>query len=177
MNMDYKEVSSQFLAGRHRLMAFILGLIRNPSHAEDIFQEVWIRLAETLEKGESIRDLPKWCRGVARNLILQHWRKERNAKVIANSEILDIAEVAFSEQDAAAEFYTERRNALVECVGTLPEKSKEILHLKYDSNLSFEAIAARWRKSLGSVMMHLSRVRRILAECVDRRLSMKGSSI
>jgi hypothetical protein len=48
---------------RHSLTALIEGLVRDPAAAEDIFQEVWIRLVDAAEKGTEIQDLPRWCRG------------------------------------------------------------------------------------------------------------------
>jgi len=88
MKTQYEALSSEFLKQRYSLMAFIRGMLRDDSVADDIFQEVWVQLYNAFEKGTEIHDLAKWTRGVARNLILKHWRKERNSKVVVNSEIM-----------------------------------------------------------------------------------------
>ncbi len=72
MNERTQHITAQFLADRHRLMAFIHGLLRDPQTAEDVFQEVWLKLSAELEKGTLIENPPAWCRTVARNLILMH---------------------------------------------------------------------------------------------------------
>ena len=46
------ELAAQFMAQRHSLTACIEGLVRDPAAAEDVFQEVWICLAEAAEKAD-----------------------------------------------------------------------------------------------------------------------------
>ena len=169
-----KDLTSRFLAERHLLMAFIYGLVRDAGIAEDLFQEVWLKLAEASEKGTPIDDLGKWCRGVARNLILHHWREKRSRTVVADSRIVDLAARAFDEQVASGRFGSSRRQALVECVGSLPGHSREIIHLKYEQGLTVEAVAERVQRPASGIMMALSRVRKALALCVEKRLRLAG---
>jgi RNA polymerase sigma-70 factor, ECF subfamily len=162
-----KALSMQFMAERHALMGFIYSMVRDLAGAEDILQEVWIRLAEAAERGEAIADATKWCRGVAKNLILHYWREQRTAKVVADSELLDLVEQALNEQQEAAD---DRRQALMECIDRLPEKSKLLLQMKYEQGLSFAGMAERLQRSLDSLKMALCRVRQALLECAERKL-------
>jgi len=167
MSERIKTLSARFVAERHYLMGFIYGMVRDLAAAEDILQEVWIRLAEAAERGESILEPGRWCRGVAKNLILHYWRDKRTAKVIADSELLDIVEKAFEENE---EPWLERRQALMKCIDGLPGKSKQLLRLKYDQGLSFADMAQRLRRSKDSLKMALHRVRQALVACVEKRL-------
>jgi RNA polymerase sigma-70 factor (ECF subfamily) len=151
-------------------MGFICGLVRDPHLAEDIFQEVWIRLGNAVENGVEIADQAKWCRGVARNLILHHWRDQRRCKVLPDSRLLDQIELAFEECDSEAELWVVRGAALRHCVQSLPEKSRRILALRYEEGLPVETIAKFVRQSVDAVMKSLSRLRQRLAACVERRL-------
>src|SRR5262245_27835616 len=169
-----KDLTSRFLAERHLLMSFIYGLVREAGAAEDIFQDVWVKLAEASEKGTRIDDLGKWCRGVARNLILHHWREQRSRTVVADSRIVDIAARAFDEQEAKGRYGPSRRQALIECVGSLPGHSRELIHLKYEQGLSVEAVAGRVQRPYAGIMMALSRVRKALAVCIEKRLRLAG---
>ena len=163
--------SLEFLSSRHSLMAMIVGLTRNPHVAEDIFQEVWIKLAEAVERGVEIRDTPKWCRGVAKNLILHYWRDARNSKVIISEKFIELAETAFNEQDDDQELWGQRRQALEQCVRDLPDHSREILKLKYDQDRDMAAVAQLLQKSVASVKMTLCRLRQLLSDCVTKKLS------
>jgi len=112
-----KEITTEFLAGRQQLMSFIYGLVRDPQIAEDIFQETWLKLANSLQQGSVIEHQGKWCRKVAKNLVLQYWRQQRNAKVVADSsllEFLEFVDLAFEEN--ALEQTSDRQQALNDCV-------------------------------------------------------------
>jgi len=169
-----KDLTSRFLAERHLLMAFIYGLVRDAGAAEDLFQEVWLKLAEAAEKGTRIEDLGKWCRGVARNLLLHHWREQKSRTVVADSRIVDLAARAFDEQAAGGRFGPSRRQALIECVASLPGNSRELVRLKYEQGLTVEAVAERVQRPYAGIMMALSRVRKALAGCVEKRLKLAG---
>lgn len=173
MGATLKDLSSRFLAGRRELMAFVFGLVRNAQVAEDIFQEVWIRLAEASESGTDIREPEKWCRGVARNLILHHWREKRGAKVVADSRIIELAEKAFDEREAAGRDPS-RKTVLAECVKSLPEKSRRVLKLKYDQSLPGIEVASELGSTYDAVMRTLSRIRQVLARCVEKKLALAG---
>lgn len=174
MTDGLKDLTTRFLTERHLLMTFIYGLVRDAGIAEDLFQEVWVKLAEASEKGTRVDDLGKWCRGVARNLILHHWREKRSRTVVADSRIVDLAARAFDEQSASGRFGASRRQALIDCVAGLPGNSREILHLKYEQGLTVEAVAERVHRPTSGIMMALSRVRKALAVCVEKRLRLAG---
>jgi RNA polymerase sigma-70 factor (ECF subfamily) len=173
MDNRTKEITTEFLGSRQQLMSFIYGLIRDPQRAEDIFQETWLKLANALQQGVLIEQQAKWCRKVAKNLVLQHWRQQRNSKVIADSsllEFLDFVELAYDENPV--EKVTERQQALNDCVAVLPPKSKRLLVLKYDEDLSLEKIAQTVEQSTAAVIKALLRLRQALLICVEKKLKL-----
>lgn len=121
--------------------------------------------------GEVARKSVEGRRGVARNLILHYWREQRTARVVADSELLDLVAQA---HDETSDHRAERRQALLECIDRLPEKSKRLLRMKYDQGLSFAAMAERLRRSADGLKMALCRVRRALLECAESRLRLAG---
>src|SRR5262249_5999605 len=139
-----KRVTAEFLAHRHQLLGFITGLLRDPQEAEDIFQEVWLKLAGALEKGVVIENQAKWCRKAAKHLVLEHWRAQRTAKVFADTtlvEFLDFVDQAYDENESLHDQRAERQRALNECVESLPDKSKRLIALKYRDRLSLSTVA------------------------------------
>jgi RNA polymerase sigma factor (sigma-70 family) len=162
-----KGLSAQFMAERHALLGFIYGMVRDLAGAEDILQEVWLRLANAAERDEPIENPSRWCRGVAKNLILHYWRERQAAKVVADSELLDLVEQAMNETEDP---WAERRQALMECIDLLPQRSKRLLHLKYDRGLTFAAMADLLRRTKDSLKMALCRLREALLECAERKL-------
>lgn len=127
-----QRAAAGFIRDRRRLGAFVNGLLRDPHAAEDLLQEVWVRLAAEVERGTLLENQAAWCRGVARNLIRRHWERQQSAKVVADSSVLEAflerVEQAFAEADEDADDKWQRRQqALDDCVAALPEKSRRML--------------------------------------------------
>lgn len=169
-----QQLMSEFVAGRHSLFGFILGLVRNPHDAEDLFQEVWVRFSRALAEGAEIQDQAKWCRGTARNLVLHYWRDQRNDKVVVDEELVQLVELAFVEQEGNLDYWRVRREAVSECLQELPPRSRQLLQLKYEQGLSADGVAETLRQSSAAVLMALSRLRRLLRECAQRKLKAQG---
>jgi len=168
-----KQITSEFLAGRQQLMAFIYGLVRDPQVSEDIFQETWLKLANTMQQGTVIENQGKWCRTVAKNLVLQYWRQQRNSKIVADSsllEFLDFVELAFEENPWKTP--SDRQQALNDCVAALPEKSRRLLALKYAEGCSLDKIAHAVEQSTAAVVKALLRLRQALSICVEKKLKL-----
>src|SRR5437660_7202417 len=132
--MENEDLSAEFVARRHELFSFIYALVRNVQDSEDILQEVWLRFSAAIERGVQIEKPAQWSRGTAKNLVLHYWRRKGNATVLADSELLNLVELAFSEHDDddERELWQVRREALTECVQNLPEDSQRLIALRYD---------------------------------------------
>lgn len=171
MNEALKNNTRRFLAQRRSLLAFIHGLVRDADAAEELLQEVWIRLAEAAEKGTVIDDVPRWCRGVARNLILHHFRARRTG-VVADSRLVELAARAFDE--CGESVWADRQQWLLDCIEALPEHSRSTLRLKYADGMKVNDVAALQKRTPEAVMKALSRIRQALSECVESRRRLEG---
>jgi RNA polymerase sigma-70 factor (ECF subfamily) len=171
MDEKTKEITTEFLANRRQLMSFIYGLVRDPQVAEDIFQETWLKLANAIQQGTVIQQPLKWCRKVSKNLVLQHWREQRNAKVVADSSLLEFLEFVDMAFDEGVHSQTnDRQQALNDCVAVLPPRSRRLLDLKYEEGYSLDKIAQVAEQSTAAVIKALLRLRQALAICVQKKL-------
>ena len=170
-----QRAAAEYTQDRQRLGAFVNGLLRDAHAAEDVMQEVWVRLAAEVKKGTRLENQVGWCRGVARNLIRRRWEQQQSAKVVADSAVLETflerVELAFAEMDDEAADWAERQQALDGCVAALPERSRRMLTLRYESRASMEDVAAAMGQTFEAVTKSLYRVRRALLDCVKRKLS------
>jgi RNA polymerase sigma-70 factor (ECF subfamily) len=162
-----KALLAQYMAERHALLGFIYGMVRDLGAAEDILQEVWVRLADAAERGEDIENPRRWCRGVAKNLIMHFWRRRQVSRVIVDTELLELVDQAMDEYQ---DDWAERRQALMECIDALPPPSRRLLHLKYDRGMTFASMGQLLRRTKDSLKMALKRVRQILLQCAERKL-------
>lgn len=173
-----QRAAAAFIRDRHLLIAFAGGLLRNAHAAEDVLQEVWLRLAAEVEKGTPIENQTAWCRGVARNLIRRQWERRKEAKVVANSAMFeafaDRVEECFAQAESRDHWVAARLAALDECVAALPERSRRLLALKYAQRASLEDVAHQAGQSFEAVKKALVRIRAALAACVRHKLAQEG---
>jgi RNA polymerase sigma-70 factor (ECF subfamily) len=168
-----QSAAADFIRDQRVLGAFVKGLLRDPHAAEDVIQEVWLRLASEIERGTQLENQAAWCRGVARNLVRKHWERQRSAKVVADSCIVDAflekVDLAFSE--GGDESASARQRALDDCVAGLPGNARRLLLLRYESRVPMEEVAAAMGQTFDAVTKALYRLRRALQECVERKIT------
>src|ERR1041384_8243320 len=91
------------LRHKDKLYTSIFFLVKDKCLAEDIFQDVFIRIIDTIRSGrytEEGKFLP-WAMRIAHNLCVDHFRKVKRTPTIKNSEDQDIFEVLnFTEESA-----------------------------------------------------------------------------
>src|SRR5881628_2279396 len=91
------------LRHKDKLYTSIFFLVKDKYLAEDIFQDVFIRIIDTIRSGrytEEGKFLP-WAMRIAHNLCVDHLRKVKRTPTIRNSEDQDIFEVLnFTEESA-----------------------------------------------------------------------------
>lgn len=165
--MDKDGLIRSFQAERFRLIAYIRALVGDPDLTEEIFQEVSVVVLQKIDAFDPTRDLQAWCRGIARNLVLRERERSRRLRIFDNEQIVDLVDAAFEEK--AEDSLDTHRSLLKRCMGHLASGSREILDLRYRGGLSLREIATRLERSEGAVQVALSRVRKWLADCVQKR--------
>jgi RNA polymerase sigma factor (sigma-70 family) len=157
-------------------MALLLAGARDYHLAEDLFQEVWVRLAQCLEAGANISDEARWCRATAKHLLLHHWRSERRTVVGACADfeaVLERLERSLMESEAfAGEAFTRRQEALLECLAHLPPRQRGLLELKYELRCSIDQISQKLCETPAAISKALTRLRHGLQMCVRKRLQL-----
>lgn len=152
-----------------RLRAFVRSLGVRPEAVDDLAQDALVLAFEKLDDFDREEDFGAWVRGIARRLVANARRKEsRRQQIISEhlAEFLGEAEVAHPLAEAG----DERLPALNECVEQLPERSRQVLHWRYFEEQSPGAIGSRLERSANDVRQMLFRLRRVLLECVERKL-------
>ncbi|MGB0370909.1 MAG: RNA polymerase sigma factor [Opitutales bacterium] len=164
-----RTLNKQFLEDRHALMAYIRTVLGGTDGAEDVFQEVWLAFDGAIEKGKSMPNSAAWCRRVAKNIVLNRWRSQANSKVVYDSELINLFDLAFEENHDATT-WRDREEALKVCIGRLPQKSSELLRLRHEEQMSIAQLSEVLKKGTSAVKVMLFRTRETLKQCVDKRM-------
>ncbi len=147
-------------------------LVKDKYLAEDLFQEVFIKVIDTLRAGrynEEGKFLP-WALRIAHNLCVDHFRKVNRTPTIKTSDDTDIFEVLnFSEAGADNGMIKGQSHKMIRrMIDMLPAEQREVIVLRHYADLSFKEIAEMTNTSintaLGRMRYGLINIRKIMEE-------------
>ncbi len=156
--IDGDEYALEVLILRHKqkIYSFIYSKILNRDTTEDIFQDTFIKVINTLKKGkynEQGKFLP-WVMRISHNLMIDHFRKNKRMPKFNNTDEFDIFSV-LSDNSLNAEsqlineqIYTDIK-ALVQ---ELPINQKEVLIMRLFKDMSFKEIAESTDVSINTAL-------------------------
>jgi len=150
--------SFEILLTRHksRIFAFIMSKIKNRDLSEDIFQDTFIKVINSLQKGkynEEGKFLP-WMMRISHNLVIDHFRKEakmRKVRPTAEFDIFDVLNDGNKNQEEVM-MQTQVHADLKVLIEQLPKDQKEVLKMRYFENLSFKQISDSTETSINTAL-------------------------
>jgi RNA polymerase sigma-70 factor (ECF subfamily) len=163
-----EEIIREFQRDRVRLIAYIRAIVGDPDLTEDIFQEVTVIVLRKTAEYDERYDLQSWCRGIARNVIKRERSKSRRLAPFEGDQIIDLVDKAFDE-NKDRELVDSRCSILNQCMKRLSPSNREMIGLRYVSGLSLRQLAEKLGRTELAVQVALSRLRKSLGECVERK--------
>lgn len=160
------------LRHKEKLFTSILLLVRDPYLAEDIFQETFIKVIDTIRQGRYTEKgkFLSWAMRIAHNLCVDHFRKVKRNPTIRTSDNEDLFSVLpFSAPCAEEVLMTRQSHERVRLMlDLLPAEQKEVIVLRHFGELSFKEIAELTQVSintaLGRMRYGLINLRKMMAE-------------
>ena len=163
-----------FLVKRNTTKIFtpIYILVKDSYLAEDILQEVFIRIIKSLKNGAYVENgkFSQWAIRIAHNLCMDHFRKVKRTPTITTNDNFDIFDVYnFSEPAADVKLMqVENYDSIKKAIDKLPQDQREILILRHYADLSFREIAVlsgiSINTALGRMRYALINIRKMLPE-------------
>ncbi len=158
---------ARFIPNQGTVRAFIRSCVWDRATCDDIFQEVALVLWREFDRYDPGRPFGPWARGVTARTIRMRLRQRRNTLVAVTPEAMEAIEIAFA---TLATSPSRKEEALQRCVELLPDKSRQLVRLRYRESLKVAQIAARIGSSTDAVQKALTRLRDALHRCVERRM-------
>lgn len=166
------ENALRILINRHKTQVFstILLLVKDRYLAEDIFQDTFLKVVNTLKHGqytEQGKFLP-WVTRIARNLVIDHFRKTNKMPMITDQDGFDVmSNLPFSEDNRETTLMEEQTNEKIRnLIQHLPAEQREVLVLRHYADLSFKEIAditnVSINTALGRMRYALNNLRKII---------------
>jgi RNA polymerase sigma-70 factor (ECF subfamily) len=149
---------------QHRLLRYLLYLTSNREMAEDLFQEVWMRVLVRGAQFNGQARFDTWLFTIARNLVIDHRRKRTMSSL---DELFDVGgdddrpmsfELADGEPTPFESFSNlEDRERIAAALLQLDTLHREVLVLRFHEELSLEEISKVTRAPLSTVKSRLYR--------------------
>lgn len=158
------------------LFSLILRLVRDPSQAEDLAQDVFVKAIRALASYDPSRKFSSWLFKIAHNTTIDHLRRRgldtEPLEVPGDDEagelgvIRSLADTSIAGPAAELE-RRELGGALDRAVGALRPEYREVMLLRFRENLAYEEIAEITGLPLGTVKTHIHRARKEMAEVLS----------
>lgn len=171
------ELARQFLQQRDVLYGYIFALARDHHAAEEILQELGVSILTEAKRGTVPKDFIGWARGVARHRVADYFRSlaTRRQHEKQFEEFADVVDLAFAEQTRTAADNQHELQLLRDCLQRLTQRVRTMIELRYQGRQSLDQIATALQWKTDSVKVAMSRARRVLSECVERKLRSEGA--
>jgi len=157
---------------KERIFSSIFFIVKDKYLAEDLFQETFVRIIDTLRSkryNEEGKFLP-WALRIAHNLCVDHFRKIKRTPPIVNSENQDIFDVIVVVNENAEQriIRNQTHERMHRMLSSLPDEQREVIVLRHFGDLSFKEIAEMTNCSintaLGRMRYGLINLRKMMTE-------------
>jgi len=156
-NFSDQQLVSAFLSGdslsierliiRHKdkVFGFIMSKVKDVDLANDIFQEVFIKVINKLREGRYNEQgkFISWVMRISHNMVIDHFRKEARVKMIRPNDEYDIfntlgEEAESTEDDMVRAQVFKELKVLIEY---LSDEQREVLEMRYYAGMTFKEIS------------------------------------
>lgn len=171
---DLKEIWQAF---HQRLRGFIAQRVHNPDDVDDILQEVFLKIYQQLTGVRNTERLGSWIFTIARNAIIDHYRKAYRHREFTTEDSL---EPEFIAEDPAV-FNQQMAACLHPLLAHLPETYREALQLVEFEGLTRAKVAEELGISLSGMKSRVQRGRQklkdLLQTCCEIEIDAVGNAI
>jgi len=166
--LDDREVLSLYINGnesalnilinryRSRIFGFIFSKVRDKEVAEDIFQDAFIKVINTIKRGKYNEQgkFIVWVMTITHNLIMDYFRKKKKTRFLKPTENFNVFDVLSNGELNVEQRIVKEQiiNQLKKIIQELPIEQKKILELRYYSEMSFKEIAENCDISINTAL-------------------------
>ena len=168
------ESALKTLITRHekKVFSYIMISVKNRELAEDIFQDTFIKVINTLRSGNYKEEgkFVQWVMRIANNLKIDYFRKMQRMPIFEGNGDFDIFDVIYgTDPSVEQKMITEQiYDELRVLITMLPDEQREVLEMRIYNDISFKDIAEMTGVSintaLGRMRYALINLRKIIKE-------------
>ena len=148
----------EVLLNRHRdkIYSSIYLFVKDQDLAEDIFQDVFIKIIDTLRKGKYNHEgkFLQWALRISYNMCVDNFRRSKRRTKVSASETFDIFDVLESKDDnmETTIIKSQMHKKVRDLVDKLPPEQREVVILRHYADMSFKEISQLTRVSINTAL-------------------------
>ena len=172
--LEGNEPAFEELLKRHKQKIYtsIYLFVKDTALAEDIFQEVFIKIIDTLRKGKYNHEgkFVQWAMRISYNMCVDYFRKTKRRPKVSPTETFDIFDILPVSDDNAEDnmIKSQTHEKIRRLVDMLPPEQREVVILRHYADMSFKEISQLTRVSintaLGRMRYALINIRKMIEE-------------
>jgi RNA polymerase sigma-70 factor (ECF subfamily) len=147
------------------LFHYILSLVPDPVSAQDILQETNLVLWRKAAEYDSALPFMPWACRIALYQVKAHRRDQARDLHVFDDDVLD----QLAAEPPEAHIGRPLEQGLRDCLERMPGKQRELIIARYQPGASVESLALASKLSPNALSQALFRIRRALADCLERQ--------
>ena len=173
MNGNERSIELLILRHKSKVYSYIILYIRNRDLADDIFQDTFLKVVQSIRAGRYQDDgkFISWVMRIAHNLIIDHFRHEKQMGIVLNDDYeTDLFNSKRLTDDNVEDVIVRRQvmRDVRKLVNGLPEDQREVVIMRHYAGMSFKEIAdmtgVSINTALGRMRYALINMRKIMVE-------------
>jgi len=156
--LEGNQKAFEILLNRHRnkIYTSIYLFVKDSDLAEDIFQDVFIKIIDTLRKGKYNHEgkFLQWAMRISYNMCVDQFRRSKRRTKVSATETFDIFDVLETHEEnmetrmIKSQLHTKVR----QLVDQLPAEQREVVILRHYADMSFKEISQLTRVSINTAL-------------------------
>jgi RNA polymerase sigma-70 factor, ECF subfamily len=149
---DARAFEALYTRHRARLYRFVLRAVKSRAAAEELFQEIWLRVVEARGRYTAQAKFTTWLYTIAHNHLVDHWRKRGLTLVALDGDDVPAGGASDPAEEAQA---NEALARFAAALAALPALQREAFLLHEEGELSVAEIAAATRSDVEAAKSRL----------------------
>jgi RNA polymerase sigma-70 factor (ECF subfamily) len=152
------EKAFETLLSRHKdkIYTSIYLFVKDTEEANDIFQDVFIKIIDTLRKGKYNHEgkFLQWALRISYNLCVDNFRRSKRRTKVSATETFDIFDVLESKDPNMEHnmIKSQQHKRIRDLVDNLPAEQREVVILRHYADMSFKEISQLTRVSINTAL-------------------------
>lgn len=161
-NGPLEDFKNRVLPVKNKLFRFALRIVGNTEDAEDIVQEVFIKVWNKRQDMHKFLNMEAWCMKLVKNQSLDRLKSGQFKASFNNKETKDLESEEHNPHGQSE--LSDTLKIVHDCIAQLPAKQKQIIQLRDIEGYSYQEIAEIMELDINQVKVNLFRARKSIKE-------------